>query len=120
MQVQSAAATIASACASVRQWLAASVAAAWWQVARRWWVILDIIFDFFEKLSDDIKAFVEITDSIVAFVKRTHRVILANNAFDTFLRYLTNWHSVSGRVLSYFLRMSSQEESVSEASVDGA
>ncbi|GJS82606.1 hypothetical protein Tco_0749147 [Tanacetum coccineum] len=31
----SAAATVAAACASVRQWLAASVAAAWWRVARR-------------------------------------------------------------------------------------
>nr|GEX83819.1 retrovirus-related Pol polyprotein from transposon TNT 1-94 [Tanacetum cinerariifolium] len=36
-------------------------------------VILDNIFDFFEKLSDDIKAFVEITDSIAALIKRTHR-----------------------------------------------
>ncbi|GJT97894.1 hypothetical protein Tco_1093412 [Tanacetum coccineum] len=35
MQAQSAAATVAAACASVRQWLAASVAAAWWRVARR-------------------------------------------------------------------------------------
>ncbi|GKA24210.1 hypothetical protein Tco_0710243 [Tanacetum coccineum] len=31
----SAAATVAVACASVRQWLAATVAAAWWRVARR-------------------------------------------------------------------------------------
>ncbi|GKC50011.1 hypothetical protein Tco_1072756, partial [Tanacetum coccineum] len=30
-------------------------------------VILDSIIDFFEKLSDDIKAFLEITDSIAAF-----------------------------------------------------
>ncbi|GKA49280.1 hypothetical protein Tco_0742238 [Tanacetum coccineum] len=35
MQAQSAAATVAAACASVRQWLVASVAAAWWRLARR-------------------------------------------------------------------------------------
>ncbi|GKB10497.1 hypothetical protein Tco_0844420 [Tanacetum coccineum] len=37
MRAQSAAATVAVACASVRWWLAATVATAWWQMLRRWW-----------------------------------------------------------------------------------
>ncbi|GJW05851.1 hypothetical protein Tco_1568274 [Tanacetum coccineum] len=35
MRAQSAAATVIAACACVRQWLAATVAAAWWRLARR-------------------------------------------------------------------------------------
>ncbi|GJV38146.1 zf-CCHC domain-containing protein [Tanacetum coccineum] len=38
-QDQLAAATVAAACASVRPWLAATVAAAWWRVVRHWWFL---------------------------------------------------------------------------------
>ncbi|GJR41770.1 hypothetical protein Tco_1309873 [Tanacetum coccineum] len=38
-RAQLAAATVAAACASVRQWLAATVAAAWWRVVRHWWFL---------------------------------------------------------------------------------